>query len=178
MFQENVLIRSDGSACIADFGLSTLRDDGRSWTSAIRGAVGSVRYMAKELLDSTDSRPSPLTRKSDIYALGMVILATLTNDKPWPTYIDAGVLAAVSRGNIPDRPRSSNASSYGLVDELWKLLTDCWSCDPDKRPESRHVLEIISNLAASWAKRKRSGTNPVSVFSLYELPFILSQRRS
>ena len=87
----NILINKDRQACIADFGLSTITGvaihvgAGGSWTSLISNdtlmsftAGGTRRWVSPELLDSErfgmpeseDNRP---TRRSDCYALGMVI---------------------------------------------------------------------------------------------------------
>jgi len=85
------LIKGDGRACIADFGLSTITGvatyapAGASRVSLISNDTlvsftggGTRRWMSPELLDperfgipeSEDNKP---TRQSDCYALGMVI---------------------------------------------------------------------------------------------------------
>jgi len=87
--QANILINSEGRACIADFGLSTITGVATA-AGANRASLVSIdslmsftgggtrRWMSPELLDperfgipeSEDNRP---TRQSDCYALGMVI---------------------------------------------------------------------------------------------------------
>lgn len=84
--QENILVNPGGSACLVDFGLSTIvgvdthldpldsnllnlnqRD---SLMSFVEG--GSYPWMSPELLDLDEGSYRP-TKESDIYALGMVI---------------------------------------------------------------------------------------------------------
>ncbi|KAG1735061.1 kinase-like domain-containing protein [Suillus lakei] len=74
----NVLIRGDGTACIAGFGLSLIYSEGIntsqvSWTSTLQG---NMRWMAPELLvleqdDGSQVRPS---KQSDIYSFGGITL--------------------------------------------------------------------------------------------------------
>ncbi|KAG1794680.1 kinase-like domain-containing protein [Suillus plorans] len=73
----NVLIRADGTACIADFGLSLMYSEivsasQASWTSTLKG---NMRWMAPELLlereDGSQVRPS---EQSDMYSFGGVML--------------------------------------------------------------------------------------------------------
>jgi serine/threonine protein kinase len=72
-----VLIRGDGTACVADFGLSLMYSEfitasQASWTSQMKG---NVRWMAPELLieqeDGSQVRPS---KQSDMYSFGGIML--------------------------------------------------------------------------------------------------------
>jgi len=68
--QSNILIDSDKSARIADFGLtSVLRHHSISISATAPARGGTLQWMAPELFDG-ESSPS---KESDIYALGMVI---------------------------------------------------------------------------------------------------------
>ncbi|KAG1788863.1 kinase-like domain-containing protein, partial [Suillus plorans] len=75
--EPNVLIYADGTACVADFGLSLMYSDVISisqapWTSTLSG---NVRWMAFELLgereDGTPVRPS---KQSDVFSFGGIML--------------------------------------------------------------------------------------------------------
>lgn len=71
--QLNILIKDNGDACISDFGLS--KRSGEVTTTTLRDQ-GSLRWMARELLDSDyeGSSRSPKTVQSDCYSLGMLML--------------------------------------------------------------------------------------------------------
>lgn len=69
----NVLITQYGSACLADFGLTTMMPtETTSFSSPSFG--GTTRWMSPELLDPDEHDWSPArTVHSDCYAFGMVI---------------------------------------------------------------------------------------------------------
>jgi serine/threonine protein kinase len=84
--QPNVLIHADGTACIADFGLSLLYSEVMSVTQASYTSSfhGNCRWLAPELLGQSDNdlpvRPS---EHSDIYSFGGIMLQVcLTNYEP------------------------------------------------------------------------------------------------
>jgi serine/threonine protein kinase len=77
MMQPNVLIHGDGTACIADFGLSLLYSEvmsisQASWTSTFHV---NARWMVPELFgESEDDKPVRPSKYSDIYSFGSVML--------------------------------------------------------------------------------------------------------
>lgn len=73
-----MLIYGDGSACIADFGLSLMylevsSASQASYTSTLKG---NVRWMAPELigLEQEDGPPPHLSEQSDIFSFGGIML--------------------------------------------------------------------------------------------------------
>jgi serine/threonine protein kinase len=72
-----VLVRDDGTACIADFGLSLMYSKvisvtEASWTSTLKG---NVRWMGPELLlEKEDGSPTRPSEQSDIYSFGGIML--------------------------------------------------------------------------------------------------------
>jgi serine/threonine protein kinase len=77
ILQSNVLIRSNGRACLADFGLSTmiLEFVGSSYlTSTIRG---NIRWAAAELFEVLEDEEEvvvSLSIECDIYSFGSIAL--------------------------------------------------------------------------------------------------------
>ena len=69
----NILVNSSGWACLTDFGLSSIASFSCTETSA-HGPRCSMRWTAPELLHLAESKPSPPTKESDIYALAMVTI--------------------------------------------------------------------------------------------------------
>ncbi|KAG1748383.1 kinase-like protein [Suillus paluster] len=117
----NVLINGDGTACVADFGLSlmyseVIRASQASWTSTFKG---NLRWMAPELLaEREDGSPVRPSKQSDIYSFGGIMLQL---EKP-------------SRSRYPEQP-----------DKYWDLIEQCWSTDPLKRPSTEGIDEVIKN---------------------------------
>lgn len=71
--KSNVLILEDMTACIADFGLSSMLGElqtGSTYLAATAMYPGAVRWTAPELLLSDDVQPTTL---SDIYSLGSIM---------------------------------------------------------------------------------------------------------
>ena len=72
--QSNILIHADGSACIADFGLSTLLIAmGGATFATSRQTKGTVRWMAPELF-CFDDKIITATVQSDVYSFGSIML--------------------------------------------------------------------------------------------------------
>lgn len=71
---ENVLVNDFPEAVLSDFGLSRVIQELDSSTGLTTGAgpKGSHNYMAPELFEDEDSKP---TLESDVYAFGGLILA-------------------------------------------------------------------------------------------------------
>jgi serine/threonine protein kinase len=67
-----VLIQHDGTACIADFGLS-LYSEAMDVSPASSSPYGNFRWMAPELFGKQESPVRP-TKQSDIYSFGGVML--------------------------------------------------------------------------------------------------------
>jgi serine/threonine-protein kinase len=167
----NILLDDDGTAYVADFGLSRLMRaaDGESVT---RLAGGTPEYMAPEQFDGWVS-PS-----CDIYGLGAILYKMLTGRPPfipadldearrqarehellppraWDAQIDRG-LEAISLKCLDKDPAQRYPSAAAVADELRRFLAGetpqalhpCWF-----QSLRRHVSrEIRFDAAASWAE--------------------------
>jgi serine/threonine protein kinase len=73
--KNNVLIGSDGTAYLADFGLSgTLtQSPGMTYLAMMSHHAGALRWTAPELFFAEDTA-SALTTQSDIYSFGSIML--------------------------------------------------------------------------------------------------------
>lgn len=103
--------------------------------------------MSPELLDPSefsleDGRP---TRKSDIYALGMVVYEVLSGQPPFPGCRDAVVIRKIMKGERPSRP--SGTQGVWFNDELWKMLELCWKPNRDDRPDLETMLYCLEGVA-------------------------------
>ncbi|MGP3751125.1 MULTISPECIES: protein kinase [unclassified Streptomyces] len=72
----NILLRSDGSAVLTDFGIAALADGGAHTSTG--GVVGSVDFMAPERLRGLTAGPP-----SDLFSLGGTLCALATGTPPF-----------------------------------------------------------------------------------------------
>ncbi|KAJ8585674.1 kinase-like protein [Rhizopogon salebrosus TDB-379] len=140
----NVLIHDDGTACIADFGLSLLSPElmGINQGSSTLATHGNIRWLAPELLglqkNDLHARPN---KCSDIYSFGGVILQVLTSRIPYYYHrTDTAVILSMYNGEKPDRSRYPTFSS-----KYWDLIDECRSVAPHDRPSVESVAEEIRN---------------------------------
>ncbi|KAG8782132.1 hypothetical protein FRC12_021194 [Ceratobasidium sp. 428] len=70
----NILVATDGTPKITDFGLAVIRDGVFDY-SATNGGGGTTRWMAPELFSERATR----TYQSDVYALGMTLLVSFSS---------------------------------------------------------------------------------------------------
>ncbi|CAE6538134.1 unnamed protein product [Rhizoctonia solani] len=141
---DNIIISDNGRAQLGDFGSSILLNySSLSFTQT--GFKGTQRFMAPELLDQSSDKH---TIKSDIYALGMTLLQIMTGKLPYagqPDYtVPHEVLVKRSRPGRPDF--NGILAGQTAKDELWCLLNQCWTYEPESRPTAMEVKETLVEL--------------------------------
>jgi serine/threonine protein kinase len=75
----NILLDEDGNGYVADFGLAKDLDNGAIAHTQAGDVVGTPDYLSPEQV-----RNEPVTPKSDIYSLGLVLYEMLTGSHPFP----------------------------------------------------------------------------------------------
>lgn len=77
---ENILLSTDGSVKIADFGLARIlgNDSHQETLTGTHQVMGTLRYMAPEQLEGSHR----VDHRADIYSLGVVIYEMLTGELP------------------------------------------------------------------------------------------------
>lgn len=159
----NILVNASLSACVADFGLSTIRDPDvvhLSTSSAGHGG-GTIRWMAPELLDPNDEIHNSMA--SDIYAYACVCYEIYTGHVPFfEIRRDQTVMFKIASGERPSRPPANDPAfqGKGMTRDLWELMEDCWVSDPRERPTTQ---DIVHRLPRKPRRRKMAGTAGVLV---------------
>ena len=133
---QNVIVKSDGSLKILDFGIATAK--GSAQLTHANNVMGSVHYLAPEL-----AKGEPASPQSDIYALGIVFYEMLTGDvpfkadqavqialqhmrEPMPSVRKANPNVPQSVENIIIRATAKNPRlRYQSCDEMLKDLEKC-----------------------------------------------------
>ena len=95
-----------------------------------------------ELFGLKDSRP---TKKSDCYALGMVVLEVLSSRPPFASDKDFIVMRKIMNGEHPGRPEGA-----WFTDFLWGMLEQCWAARPESRPSIEAVVVHLERASGAW----------------------------
>lgn len=128
---ENVLVNDLCEATLSDFGLSRIirEPDGPTGLSTGAGPKGSHNYMAPELFEEENSKP---TLETDVYAFGGLTLAVMSGTPPFAHLDSPGkVMFRILTGS---HPRSEEHPSLEPNDPLWPLMIRCWAREPQIRP--------------------------------------------
>ena len=136
----NVMVQSDGTAKLLDFGLATMAGRPNDIT-IIGSALGTPAYMSPEAISSeaTDAR-------SDIYSFGVLAFELLSGNKPFTGDSFFELATAVVNG-----PRPSLASLSDFPLPLVQLVDACMAFSPDARPDSMTaVAQLIEPFEAAW----------------------------
>src|ERR1700742_4938321 len=125
----NVLLEGE-HAFLSDFGLART-SSGSDETTQVGGLVGTVDYLAPELVDG-----GAATVASDVYALGCVLFQMLTGSVPFPADGLVAKLNARVRGDVPPPSELRPALPQGFDAALGRALAR----DPARRPQTAGEL--------------------------------------
>ncbi|KAF8074585.1 kinase-like domain-containing protein [Lyophyllum atratum] len=148
----NILVRESGTACVADFGLSAVSDRNiLKWASqsSVASRGGTVRWQAPELLHPGSFDEMRNTKASDIYAWSCVAYEIFTGNIPYPHIpYNALISEEVRNGARPRRPSNSSNSwrAWGLTEDMWSLMQDCWKANRLNRPTVEDVVKRLSGM--------------------------------
>ncbi|KAJ7788879.1 kinase-like domain-containing protein [Mycena olivaceomarginata] len=167
----NILVDKHHVACICDFGITRILQVAGFTTYSTR----STRNVAPELWakldtdgESTKVIPAaPLTKNSDIYAFACVILDIIAGKGLRDTY--RAPFLVTREGLEALRPNRTDYAVGSVSHELWFLLDQCWSVDPQLRPT---MGEILGSPAFGITQKKESWTVP----RLKLMPFVSRPR--
>ena len=131
---------------LADFGIARTEDMTRITRTG--DFVGTVRYIAPELLSESQEAPGV---RSDVYSLGVSLYEALTLTTPFNARSEVGLVADIITGKvIPPRKRNSRLTS-GLEIVLTKAIStdplDRYASASDFAADLKRILEGKSPMA-------------------------------
>jgi tetratricopeptide (TPR) repeat protein len=132
----NVLLATDGTPKITDFGLAKLLDV-QTGTTATEALLGTPNYMAPE---QARGRGKDVGPAADIYSLGAILYELLTGQPPFRGGTLLDTLDQV-RTHEPRRPRRLRP---GLPRDLETICLTCLEKDPARRyPRAEDLAEDL-----------------------------------
>jgi serine/threonine protein kinase len=133
----NILIDTKGKAFVTDFGLARLQDvtDGLTPEGAI---LGTPAYMAPEQVDEHEF--GPVTARSDVYSLGVVLYQMLTGRRPFEGPSPSNILYQIVHADPPE--------PQVLRPDLDPVLADLVMCAMAQRPGYRFFADAGEMAAA------------------------------
>ncbi|MHA6779698.1 serine/threonine-protein kinase [Pseudonocardia saturnea] len=146
----NVLVDHDGRMRLADFGIARLVDT--SGLTSVDDAVGTMPYLAPEQV-----RGEPVGPPADVYALGLVLLESLSGRRVFP-----GDDWASAEQRL-DRPPTIPA---GLPEPLRGTLRAMTDPDPRRRPDAREVAARLSQVTTAPPPVEAGGGRRTALIAL------------
>ena len=147
----NALVTGEGDhVYLSDFGLSRELTADATLSSA-GGFVGTVRYMAPEVI-----RSGHADARSDIYSLGCVLFECLTGEVPYPGATDAAVIY----GHLEHAPPRASDRNQALPRAIDGVLARALDKDPARRHASGAALVeatrgALAGMGPAGTRRRR-----------------------
>ncbi|OLD03829.1 MAG: hypothetical protein AUI99_03980 [Gemmatimonadetes bacterium 13_1_40CM_3_69_22] len=148
---DNILIRSDGSAVISDFGIARAVS-GYVASTGVNMTIGTPQYLSPE-----QAQGRPLDQRLDFYALGVTLFKAATGEVPFAS-TDWFELA---RMHVERPPPSLRKRRPELSKHFERVVMKCLAKHPDDR--YRDGAGLLADLgvgevpprAAAWWRRWR-----------------------
>jgi len=138
----NVLVNNAGQAVVTDFGRAKVIGAVGFSTPML---AGCAPYMAPELFPQQGEVDIDqlFSKKSDIYAFGMLCFEVFTNEEPFACYnarLDWQVVPLIHQGK---RPLCTPRVKRFISENMWMIIAACWKTEPDDRPSADQILQRL-----------------------------------
>jgi serine/threonine protein kinase len=129
---DNVMICTDGSIRVMDFGIAKVEGSRRLTFGAFQPAMGTPDYMAPEQVRGKRGDP-----RTDIYSLGAILYEMLTGAVPYEGATPLLIMNARLTGD-PIAPRKINPSISPQVEEI---ILKAMARDPAERYDDAQAMK-------------------------------------
>ncbi|XP_065213377.1 activin receptor type-2B-like [Planococcus citri] len=162
----NVLLKDDFNACIADFGLAIIFKNS-NFDDSNHGQVGTTRYMAPEVLEGSINFSTSSFQRIDMYACGLVLWEILsrctahedaTAKYKLPFEQELGEHPTVNQMyelvvNQKKRPEIKESwVNHPLLSGICETIEECWDAESEARITASCVAERFHSHLRSTIK--------------------------
>ncbi|XP_051135784.1 serine/threonine/tyrosine-protein kinase HT1-like [Andrographis paniculata] len=134
---ENILITKDFHLKVADFGIACEE----AYCDLLADDPGTYRWMAPEMI-----KRKHYGRKVDVYGFGLILWEFVSGSIPYEDMTPIQAAFAVVNKNLrPAVPQDCPPAMKALIEQ-------CWSLQPDKRPEFWQIVKVLEEFEASYAR--------------------------
>ncbi|PRP87134.1 hypothetical protein PROFUN_01396 [Planoprotostelium fungivorum] len=126
----NILLTKNMEPKVADFGMS--REQENESAGVTNSNVGPLKWMAPEAIQH-----QMYSTKSDVFSFAVTMWEILTVEEPWSqkSGLEAAICVATREERMPIPSSCEPAISA--------LITQCWSHDPEKRPDFKEITQYL-----------------------------------
>ncbi|XP_071705502.1 serine/threonine/tyrosine-protein kinase HT1-like [Rutidosis leptorrhynchoides] len=134
---ENILINQDFQLKIADFGIGCEE----AYCDFLADDPGTYRWMAPEMI-----KRKSYGRKVDVYGFGLILWEMVAGTIPYKDMTPIQAAFAVVHKNLrPCIPVDCPPAMRALIEQ-------CWSSQPEKRPEFWQVVKVLEEFESLIAR--------------------------
>jgi len=137
---DNILLRSDGSAVITDFGIARAVS-GYVASTGVNMTIGTPQYLSPE-----QAQGRALDQRVDFYALGVTLFKAATGEVPFA----ASDWFELARMHVEQPPPGLRKKRPELSKRFERIVLKCLAKHPDDR--YRDAAQLLADLAAVDAK--------------------------
>ncbi|MBI3892730.1 MAG: SUMF1/EgtB/PvdO family nonheme iron enzyme [Candidatus Wallbacteria bacterium] len=160
----NILVASDGTVKVCDFGLARVLVGGDELKTRTGTVMGTPEYMPPEQVNGDTA-----TAASDVYSLGCVLFEVLTGSVPYPRLGPDGKersLADLLRAHVTQEIPLPSSRRPELPGEVDSLVRSCLSKRPQDRPANAGEVEArLAELIKHTLSRREHSPEVVPIES-------------
>ncbi|XP_071397066.1 TGF-beta receptor type-2-like isoform X3 [Centroberyx affinis] len=157
----NILVKSDLTCCLCDFGLGLRLDNSLSVDElANSGQVGTARYMAPEVLESRINLENIESfKQTDVYSMALVLWEITSRcnaigevkeyEPPFGKVREHPCVESMKDSVLRDRGRPEIPNSWinhPGIQLVCATIDECWDHDPEARLTAQCVAERLSDM--------------------------------
>lgn len=143
----NLLVDSNMTVKVCDFGLSQIKLRGVNLKDGQEGAKGTPLWMAPEVLLG-----QPFNEKADVYSFGLVLWQILSRQELFPQFDNLETfIRAICHNSL--RPTIPNDCPPALTD----LIVSCWQANPEARPAFSQIVDTLNSIIVDCAIPDEAG---------------------